>query len=202
MLIPPNLTEAQVIEELDKVINNLVKDIKRFGYYDSSDDIKQQAYLFGIEAINTGKYDGVRPIGGFLRTCIINRFISLSRDKFCRNEPPCNRCPFFDKDKKKTQSGCMAFEDKMKCEKYKTYFNRNKVKRDLMNLKSEICVHGSSVSKDSKDLLDVDNKDLLNNIYEKLSPSSKETFTLLFSGGKVKKGRLDKLKKEIAENGN
>lgn len=201
MLIPKGMTENEVVFELDKVINSLFKDIKHFGYFDSQEEIRQQAYLFGIEAINTGKYDENRPLGGFLRTCIINRFISLSRDRYCRNEPPCHKCPFFDKDKKKSESGCLAFDDKLKCEKYKAYFKRNKTKRDLMNLKGETNLFDDSLSRNSKDLIEVDNRDLITNICSKLSPTSKETLANLLAENKVKKHKLDKLREEIANAG-
>lgn len=201
MLIPDGMTESQVLAELEKVVNSLLRDIKPFGYYDSPDDIRQQAFVFGIDAINTGKYDIGRPLGGFLRKCIINRFISLSRDKFCRNEPPCNKCPFFDKEKKKSDSGCLAFKDKLQCEKYKVYFGRNKIKRDLMNLKSEIPLYDESINRESGALLLIDNKDLIENIISKLSEASKETAAKILAGEKVKKSKLDKLRQEIVDAG-
>lgn len=201
MWLPKGMNEKDVLLELERVINSLMKDIKPFGYYDGSDDIRQQAYVFGIEALNTEKFDNLRPLAGFLRTCIINRFISLSRDKYCRNEPPCNKCPFYDKEKRKSESSCLAFDDRLKCEKYKVYYNRNKVKRDLMNLKGEIPLYDDSVSRESRALTNVDNADLVGSITGKLTASSRETAAKILAGEKVKKNKLDKLRKEIVDAG-
>lgn len=201
MWIPKGMTEEEVLKVMETVINQLIKNIRPFGYYSKGADLRQQAYLFAIEALNTQRYDsldGKRPLGGFLRTCIINRFISLSRDKFCRTEQPCHRCPFNDPEMKINQSACGVFDDKQKCEKYKVYFNRNKVKRNLMNLKADP-IFEDTLSKDHKAFVDIDNKDLIENICSKLTPENRETFKELLAENKVKKYKFDKLREQIAE---
>lgn len=198
MIVPKNMTEKEVLECINTVINQLINSIRPFGYYSRKDgDLRQQAYLFAIEALSTGKYDESRPLGGFLRTCIINRFISLSRDKFCRTEQPCKKCPFNDPEMKINQSACGVYDSKQKCEKYKTYYDRNKTKRDLMTLHGKIPLHGEILSHDYKPFEEIDNKDLIDSIKEKLTPSSRETLQDIMEEKKVKKHRIDKLKEEI-----
>lgn len=190
------MTEEEMLKIMDVTIKSLLKGIRPFGYYSKTHgDLSQQAYLFAVEAINSGKYDEKRPLGGFLRTCIINRFISLSRDKFRRTEQPCSRCIFRDEHMKVNQSGCQVFDNKLKCEKYKEYHERNKMKMSLMSMKGEP-LYEQTLLRDNKDIVDVDEKDLAENIQSKLSDESKETFKELLEGKKIKKCRLDKLEEE------
>ena len=197
MFIPMGMTEAQILQEMEKVINQIVREITPFGYY-RGDDLKQQAYVFGIEAMNTEKYNPEKPLGAFLRTCIINRIISLSRDKYTRNEPPCKKCPFFDKHMAKSQSGCTAFDNKMKCSKFKSYHDRNQNKRNIMNLKSETPLYEDTMGSDYRPFIDVDNSDYINNISKYLTNESKTTPNDIILGKSVSKRKLEKLRGEVA----
>lgn len=192
------MTEEEVLKCMETVINQLIKSIRPFGYYEGP-DLRAQAYLFAIESLASGKYDEKRPLGGFLRTCIINRFISLSRDKFTRTEQPCRSCPFHDPEMKINQSGCAAYDSKQKCEKYKIYFERNKIKRELMTLHGTIPLLGEILCRENKDIEEVDNKELIEEIKSKLSPENRATVQDILDDKKISKTRMAKLKEEISQ---
>lgn len=199
MYIPKNMTEAEVMETIENTINNLLSGIRPFGYYSKRDgDLKQQAWVYAIEALSTGRYDESRPLGGFLRTCIINKFISLSRDKFRRTEIPCTKCPFFDKEGKKSQSNCLAFDNRLKCPKYKVYHKRNQLKMNIMNLKADP-IFEDTLSRDYKPFLDIENREFALHIREQLTIESKVVFDDLINDRKIKKVELDKLRLEVYE---
>jgi DNA-directed RNA polymerase specialized sigma24 family protein len=120
--------EAKRNKIIDHVLDLLAGQF-RFGYYDI-DDMRQQGWVFALEALNTGQYDENRPLEKLLYVHIRNRFINLKRNKFHRNEPPCTKCPFFRPD---LPSQCGAFQARTDCDKYKSWQKRNSAKQSLMN---------------------------------------------------------------------
>ena len=93
MKIPKGMTEEQVLEAIENVVNSLARNF-RFGYFDT-EDMKQEGRVYAIEGIT--KYNPkVGPLENFLRTHIRNRFINLRRNKLTRYQPPCVDCPFYD----------------------------------------------------------------------------------------------------------
>ena len=91
MKIPKGMTEEQVVETTNKVINRYAHKF-RFGYYDA-DDIKQEAFIIAMEALD--RYDNDRPLENFLAVHVKNRLSNFKRDKFFRrpidpdnNQPP------------------------------------------------------------------------------------------------------------------
>src|SRR5947208_703774 len=88
MHLPPNKTEAQVVEAIEKAVGMLAPSFA-FGIYDV-EDIRQEARIFAIEALP--RYDGVRPLENFLYSHVKNRLINLRRDKFRRADAPCKAC--------------------------------------------------------------------------------------------------------------
>lgn len=131
MKVPKGYTEEQVLE----IIENIVKKLSysfQFGCHDL-DDIKQNGRLFAMEALEKEKYDNKRPLDGFLYTHVRNRFINFKRDNYSRIQTPCPSCPFYDPKNLKSTNQCAVFLDKMECEKWAKWFNRNSTKRNLSN---------------------------------------------------------------------
>ena len=83
MKIPKGMTEEQVIQTINKVINRYAHRF-RFGYYDA-DDIKQEAFIIAMEALE--RYDKDRPLENFLAVHVKNRLSNFKRDKFFRRPP-------------------------------------------------------------------------------------------------------------------
>jgi len=102
---------------MDKAIALLASTFM-FGYYDS-DDIRQEAYIFGLEALP--RYDPNRPLENFLYSHIKNRLINFKRDKYHRTDPPCKICA----EHGKHQDGSV-------CAKYTAWKKRNASKQNLM----------------------------------------------------------------------
>ena len=117
MLYPHGLTEKEVIEAMNKAIALLAQTFT-FGYFDS-DDIRQEAYIFGLEALV--RYDPSRPLENFLYSHIKNRLINFKRDKYHRTDPPCKICAEYGK-----------HPDGSTCTKYLTWKKRNSSKQNLM----------------------------------------------------------------------
>lgn len=68
------MTETQVIEILTKVSKKFGR--YAFAYY-SSEDIEQEAFIFGLEALE--RYRGTGPLEHFLSVHIRNRILNLKR---------------------------------------------------------------------------------------------------------------------------
>ena len=117
MIYPHKLTEKEVMVAMDKAIALLAQTFV-FGYFDS-DDIRQEAYIFGLEALP--RYDPSRPLENFLYTHIRNRLINFKRDKYHRTDPPCKICAEHGK-----------HPDGSICQKYLTWKKRNASKQNLM----------------------------------------------------------------------
>lgn len=80
MKIPKGMTEEEVVETINKVVNRYAYRFK-FGYYDT-DDIKQEAFIIAMEALD--RYDNDRPLENFLAVHVKNRLSNFKRDKFFR----------------------------------------------------------------------------------------------------------------------
>ena len=80
MKIPKGMTEQEVVDTINKVVNRYAHRF-RFGYYDA-DDIKQEAFIIAMEALD--RYDNDRPLENFLAVHVKNRLSNFKRDKFFR----------------------------------------------------------------------------------------------------------------------
>ena len=83
MQIPKGMTEEQVVDVINGVVNILAYNFK-FGYFDL-DDMKQQGRMYAIEALPRFNPD-VGNLHNFLRSHIRNRFLNLHRDKLSRQQ--------------------------------------------------------------------------------------------------------------------
>lgn len=117
MNYPHGLTEDQVMTAMNKAVALLAQTFS-FGYFDS-DDIRQEAYIFGLEALP--RYDPSRPLENFLYSHIKNRLINFKRDKYHRTDPPCKICAEHGK-----------HPDGSTCQKYLAWKKRNASKQNLM----------------------------------------------------------------------
>lgn len=78
MQIPKGMTEEKVIDIITTVCNRISPKYTFYGY--TIDDIKQEAFIICIEALN--RYDGVRPLENFLSVNLSNRLKTFMRDNF------------------------------------------------------------------------------------------------------------------------
>ena len=76
MVIPPGMTEEQVVDQINIVVNRMAHKYTFHGY--TVDDIKQEAFIICMEALN--RYDGIRPLENFLSVNLSNRLKNFVRD--------------------------------------------------------------------------------------------------------------------------
>ena len=123
MKIPPGFTEREVLAIIQKAVDSLAKTFT-FGHYDI-DDIKQEGFIFALDALEKEKYDSSRPLENFLYSHIRNRFINLKRNKFRRTDPPCARCH--------AGESCPSANGGGWCKKYEYWHSRNRTKSNICN---------------------------------------------------------------------
>ena len=74
------MTEEQVITTISQISSRLANKYTFPNY--ESDDIEQEAFIIGMEAMN--RYDENRPLENFLSVHIKNRLSNFKRDKYYR----------------------------------------------------------------------------------------------------------------------
>lgn len=78
MKIPKNMTEQQVIDQINIVVNRVASKYTFHGY--EVDDIKQEAFIICMDALS--RYDNKRPLENFLAVHLSNRLKNFIRDNF------------------------------------------------------------------------------------------------------------------------
>lgn len=78
MKIPKNMTEQQVIDQINVVVNRIAPKYT-FNTYDV-EDIKQEAFIICMDALE--RYDNKRPLENFLSVHLSNRLKNFVRDNF------------------------------------------------------------------------------------------------------------------------
>ena len=76
MLVPEGMTENEVVDQIEKVCNRISPKYTFYGY--TVDDIKQEAFIICMEALN--RYDNSRPLENFLSVNLSNRLKNFVRD--------------------------------------------------------------------------------------------------------------------------
>lgn len=78
MKIPKNMTEQQVIDQINIVVNRLSAKYTFHGY--EIEDIKQEAFIICMDALE--RYDENRPLENFLSVHLSNRLKNFIRDNY------------------------------------------------------------------------------------------------------------------------
>ena len=79
MKIPKNMTESEVIDKINLVVNRIAPKYTFAGY--ETDDIKQEAFMICMDALE--RYDQKRPLENFLSVHLSNRLKNFIRDNYC-----------------------------------------------------------------------------------------------------------------------
>lgn len=110
MKIPKNLTEQEVVNTIQLIINRIAPKYSFYGY--DVDDIKQEAFIICCDALN--RYDENRPLENFLAVNLSNRLKNFVRDnnftKSCESK------------KNVLSPKSLVFED-LVCDKYDESFH-------------------------------------------------------------------------------
>ena len=78
MKIPKNMTEQQVVDQINVVVNRMSALYTFHGY--DIEDIKQEAFIICMDALD--RYDQKRPLENFLAVHLSNRLKNFVRDNF------------------------------------------------------------------------------------------------------------------------
>jgi len=187
MNYPHDLTEEQVMTAMNKAVALLAQTFS-FGYFDS-DDIRQEAYIFGLEALS--RYDPSRPLENFLYSHIKNRLINFKRDKYHRTDPPCKICAEHGK-----------HPDGSVCTKYIAWKKRNSSKQNLMrpldiqNLSDE---NEKSVRQSHNIIDEATLTEARNLIDEHLSVELRSVYLRIRAGESVPKAKRVKLENALRD---
>lgn len=145
--------EDEFVEIVEKITKKLIYQFK-FGYH-THQDIKQQAYIYAIEALQ--RYDKKRPLENFLWTHIRNRLFNYKRNNYKRPDPPCIGCPFHKTECADKDKDCNEFENKLDCDAFSTWHSRNTNKQKIMNFSSldyNSNIEGKDASVDNQEIID------------------------------------------------
>ncbi len=183
--------EQRLTEIVTEVCHKISRRFK-IGYY-TPEDLYQLAWEEALEALAKTKYNQVTALEKFLYSHIRNRFVNLYRDKVFRAEAPCNTCPLRDLS---LPSQCRAFDDKLECDKYAAWKYRNNAKQNLMNLSYSIMDADSPVD---NAYAEVDYKDYMNAIAERLPPEMVDEYYALCAGETISPDRIDLVRSYVSE---
>lgn len=78
MKIPKKMTEQQVVDQINIVVNRIASKYTFYGY--EVDDIKQEAFIICMDALE--RYDNKRPLENFLSVHLSNRLKNFIRDNY------------------------------------------------------------------------------------------------------------------------
>lgn len=167
-------SDKEIMEAVESACSRLAYKF-RFGYHEI-DDMKQEAYVFTLNAISGGKWDEKRPLKNFIYVHIHNRFYNFKRKHYQRLAAPCEKCPL--NAYKPEEDKCLAYENKEDCKWYAAWIRRNESKKSLMHAVEMTPIAHPSIPEG----LDVDNTDLLNWIEKRLPPEFQKTWRQARSG--------------------
>lgn len=188
--LPNSVSEEEFLTVLDNISKRLGHKFK-FGYHEF-DDMKQQAAIFALEGLE--KYDNTRPLENFLWTHVRNRLFNYKRNNYQRPDKPCFTCPFYDKGYKKSNNQCSEFKDKMECQLFAAWSNRNDAKKNIMQ--PTYIEH--DIQNEANNLIEsIQNQEIIKFLDENVSAEYRENYLKLKHGDKILKQQLVKLQNHI-----
>lgn len=188
------VSEQELLDTIDIISKKLAYKF-RFGYHEV-EDMKQQISIFAIEGL--AFYDNARPLENFLWTHVRNRLFNYKRDHYQRPDQPCSSCPLHDKFCADTDKDCKEYTEKLDCDLYKSWYERNNTKKNLMYL---------NTIEDLKEYLpghekyynSPEAKEIIRILDEELIGECRTIYLKIRFGIKVNKQDVNKLMKRISE---
>jgi len=188
--------EAEFLIVLENISKRLANKFK-FGYHDY-EDMKQQASIFAIEGLE--KYDHSRPLENFLWTHVRNRLFNYKRNNYKRPDPPCLKCPLYDKLYQQSNNQCIKYLNKNDCDLYNSWDKRNNSKKNLMSLTS-IDNEKIEINQNIMEYDDILLKELIDILDNKLfAPDIREIYLRLKNNCNISKADVKKLIVYIKDN--
>lgn len=184
------------LDTLSKIVESLPSKLS-FGLHDH-DDIKQQAYLIGLQAYP--KWDRGRPLENFLRVHISNRLKNFNRDENKRQDAPCYSCIHYDDLGSVPKCNEFSIDDPIKsivpfnCSLYNKWKNRQN-KKHRVTKKLNIEHHENSLCAKPNDIvLDVTDSAI---ILDRLPPQLRPFYLKMSHGVLVPLNKRNQIKRFI-----
>jgi hypothetical protein len=201
MKYPDGYTEQQVLEIIERCVGILSGKF-RFGYYEL-EDIKQEARLMALEVIPKFDPKKNKTLDNLIYIHLRNRLVNFKRNNYKRNEPPCIKCPFYDKYLKKSTNQCAAFADKLECDLFSKFTTKNEAREKLAvgayeskDISNRELITGSCTDYDETSE-NVSFSELTKLIDEKLDVSLRGDYLRLLAGAPLSKVKKDKVRNEV-----
>lgn len=198
MRIPKNMTEAEVVEAINRATAALAQAYK-FGYH-SAQDIRQEGWIIALEVLEKEVYDCKRPLYNFLVTHLRNRLSNNKRKQFHRNDPPCTLCHEF---YYRGDRNCCAAAQKAgstHCLKYAQWRERNSAKQNLMNMLGLSLLDVDSeafASTDDSGLCNLETSEVLDILDEELTLSERKLLLKVRAGEVIPSDKMCELRSTI-----
>ena len=125
------MEKDKIVEIVDKFSGYLAQ-MYKFGFYEI-EDLKQEAVLRSLEAINNKTYDDSKSLEKYLFMVVQNHFKNLLRKYRQKNEPPCLTCPLFDPEMKFSKNQCTKFVNKDDCSEYSNFDKKYKARQSILS---------------------------------------------------------------------
>lgn len=194
MFIPKNMTESEVLVEINKVVDKLAPTYA-FGYYDL-EDIKQEAIIEAIKVLPLydpidKNGDATRPLANFLFVHVKRRLNNLKRNKYRRTDAPCSLCH---------NNRHHEHEDGKVCKKYLSWRKTNNRKA---NLTQPLTLDGinedgeSNIEMEDTVARDTEANELKRIIDRELDPTIRNDYLRLLAKEKLPKTRKQKVEDAI-----
>ena len=193
LTIPENLNEEELIEVIKDAARPHLKKYCFLGH--TEEDMLQLAIMYGIDGSH--RWDGKRPIKNFLSVHIKNRLYNYKRKHSIKMETPCKKCPLnaYIKPNK-----CKIYQDRMDCELFRNWKNRNQEKQNINNaLGFDVVDDIGERSMMLDDTLgeDIDRAEILDKIDKSIHLEFRKDYLIFIRGGKLSNSRRVKLMEHI-----
>jgi DNA-directed RNA polymerase specialized sigma24 family protein len=130
MRVPPGHDEASVIQTIERIASLLAHKMAFDAH--TAEDLKQQLWIYALEALESGKYDPSRPLDKFMYVHLTNRGSNFRRTHRHRADAPCRTCL-----KAWGSGGRYCGEDgRTPCSDFEQWRRRNQAKASLSSLTS------------------------------------------------------------------
>jgi hypothetical protein len=190
MNIPEGMTEAEVLEIIDKISNRLSWKFVFPGF--DREDIEQEAKIIALDGLK--RYDPDKPLENFLWVHVRKRLCNFKRDNFTR-PAPCSSCPL--KAYLKKTDSCALFKKKDDCELYANWKARTEAKKNIIN---PLSINGVADEGGEYDVVgSIDNKELLAYIDEQIPIWIRHTWLQARAGEKIGAEDMRQLKEIVLE---
>lgn len=188
------ISDQEFLDTIDNISKKLSYKFK-FGYHEI-EDMKQQITVFALEGLEN--YDYNRPLENFLWTHVRNRLFNYKRDNYQRPNKPCIKCELRDKHCANSDYDCTVYSNKLDCELYQKWYQRNNSKKNLMYLNNLDDI-SSILPSIIENHTSPETKELILFLDQMLYGEHRVSYLKLKQGSKITKTSLNKLQNQIKE---